>query len=87
MVPHCPLSVPHCFVSLITHGPFIYLPEFCEALCGCSCYKVLDPYFTLNQKLDHLCSRYIVPFATRVKRNTVRNGIADSLVQIAKGMN
>jgi hypothetical protein len=28
--------------------------EFCEALCACSCYKTLDPYVTLSQKLEIL---------------------------------
>lgn len=60
--------------------------EFCEALCGCSCYKILDPYFTLQQKVDHLCSRFIVPFATKVKRKQNRANVADSILQIAKAM-
>mmetsp|Transcript_3756 Transcript_3756/g.13461 ORF Transcript_3756/g.13461 Transcript_3756/m.13461 type:complete len:959 (+) Transcript_3756:729-3605(+) len=35
--------------------------EFREALCGIACYKILDPYLTLAQKLETLVVNHMLP--------------------------
>lgn len=45
--------------------------EFCEALCGCACYKTLDPYITMPQKLEFLIIKNIVPLFHALKEGKV----------------
>ena len=43
--------------------------EFCESLCGCACYKILDPYITMPQKLDFLIIKHILPLYSSLQVN------------------
>jgi hypothetical protein len=45
--------------------------EFCEALCGCACYKTLDPYITMPQKLDFLLIKNVIPLFRELKAGKV----------------
>jgi hypothetical protein len=45
--------------------------EFCEALCGCACYKTLDPYITMPQKLEFLIIKNIVPLFHALRAGTI----------------
>ncbi|KAJ1488141.1 hypothetical protein T484DRAFT_2140210 [Baffinella frigidus] len=42
--------------------------EFCEALCGCACYKTLDPYMSLEMRVESLFNKYMEPLSNRIKR-------------------
>lgn len=39
-----------------------------QALCGCACYKILDPYITLPQKLEMLIIKNIQPLYHALRR-------------------
>ena len=45
--------------------------EFCEALCGCACYKTLDPYITMPQKLEFLIIKNIIPLFHALRVGTI----------------
>jgi hypothetical protein len=38
-----------------------------QALCGCACYKTLDPYITLPQRLELIIIKHIVPLCNAMK--------------------
>ncbi len=42
-----------------------------QALCGCACYKTLDPYITLPQRLELIIIKHIVPLCNAMKAGQI----------------